>query len=748
MPTLQIAPGQLLGKYRAVEYIASGGFAEVWSGWDIEANRLVALKVIPYTVGDHDQRKNFGHEASLIAQLNHPNIVPLYAYGETTTAHYLVMRYIMGKSLHQVIEQEAMPVHTTLSLMKQVARALDYVHERNIAHRDFKPSNILLDVDSIPYLSDFGLARTVAENNIHSAAGTLLFMPPEQLLGGDLTVFADQYSFGIVLFRLLTGQMPLGGTASFGLHQLKTKLELPDIAAIKPEFPPEVNVILRRLTALEVTSRPTSLTATMDALADLLEAGDRTVNLTDSSQPSTVKARTSRQTEIDTLIQQHLPLWQQGEFVLSLTKFVWLDILIGDWMPRMDQDFCALMLRAALEYRQQTDKWWEACTDAAKKRACFHALEMPQVEVWTEALKRISAANWGADLTPAQLTKLGSRLLPENEHTALILDVLTNTYPHAKPSQPKATQWQPSTATDQATDPLRKLDTPLSTLANSDGVLSQRAAQLIGMMGRTQAFGALKTTEARLTAFERAGGLPASTPLGERIELTLQLVFQQLTRQYAEALQLYLWSALGTSSALGWLIYQLFRSTEVISSRRILNTLGISLLFGLLYGLATWIGQVFATRVVILPRWLRTVVATALGGIIFAVAAMFFQTLVYDDALDFSVALLSGILLVGGFVISINEAPWFKILAGATGTSLALLIPWNLYLYDGTRAPFIFDENKPNEAIILTVVAAMILSVTVTLGWQTVYARMRHRVARRNMIMQDQGRHSAETSSP
>src|SRR5262249_44995887 len=178
----------------------------------------------------------FGREAASIAQLQHPNIVALYDYGHTEDVWYLVTPYVIGVPLTSLVAKKPLEPMMLLAILRPVAEALDYIHAQQIVHRDLKPDNILIDTRNIPYLTDFGLARQLEDGTSqrHSRSGTPHYMPPEQLTGGEVTIYSDQFSFGIILFQLLTGQLPFEGKFALGMQQLKTPEKLPELHLIKP----------------------------------------------------------------------------------------------------------------------------------------------------------------------------------------------------------------------------------------------------------------------------------------------------------------------------------------------------------------------------------------------------------------------------------------------------------------------------------------------------------------------------------
>src|SRR5579864_4022652 len=206
---MQLASGIRLGSYEILAPIGAGGMGEVYKGRDTRLDRIVALKVA------HEQfSERFEREARAVAALNHPNICTLYDVGP----NYLVMEYIDGHRL-----AGPLPLEQALKYAGQICDALDAAHRKGIVHRDLKPANILVTKSGIKLL-DFGLAKlsrtaatggateTITLTKEHTMLGTLQYMAPEQLEGKDADARSDLFSFGLVLYEMLTGKRPFEGS--------------------------------------------------------------------------------------------------------------------------------------------------------------------------------------------------------------------------------------------------------------------------------------------------------------------------------------------------------------------------------------------------------------------------------------------------------------------------------------------------------------------------------------------------------
>ena len=203
-------------RYELEELVGTGGMSSVFRARDRLLERPVALKILhPHYVADPDYVERFRREARAVAQLAHPNIVTVIDRGEQDGRQFIVFEYIDGENLKQVVNREgALPVRDAVELTIQVARALGYAHERGIVHRDVKPQNVILNEDGRAKVTDFGIARSVDVDGFTqtgTVVGTSDYIAPEQAQGREVDAHTDVYSLGVVLYELLTGEVPFGG---------------------------------------------------------------------------------------------------------------------------------------------------------------------------------------------------------------------------------------------------------------------------------------------------------------------------------------------------------------------------------------------------------------------------------------------------------------------------------------------------------------------------------------------------------
>jgi len=254
--------GVEFGAYRIIDRIGRGGMADVWSARDKRLSRTVAIKTVARALSsDIDPIKLFEREAKTIARLEHPHILPIYEFGEYQGQLYIVMRYVSGGSLEALLQNGGLPLDDMLRLARLIAQALDYAHANQIVHLDLKPSNILLDSYQSPYLADFGLAAVIGPEGraINPGSGTLLYMAPEQLTSEKLDSRADVYAYCVMIYHMMTGQLPFDGAIPLAIRQLQTSENLPDIRELLPDMPPAITEILRHGTRLDIEKRAVSV---------------------------------------------------------------------------------------------------------------------------------------------------------------------------------------------------------------------------------------------------------------------------------------------------------------------------------------------------------------------------------------------------------------------------------------------------------------------------------------------------------
>lgn len=270
-----------LGPYTLFREIGRGGFATVYLARDEQKQRDVALKVLdPKLAGDPEFLKRFEQEFKLAARLDHPHIVKAFDYGEANGQFYIAMTLVRGFDLRtRIRETGALSVSQALHYAKQIADALDYAHAQGIIHRDVKSANILLNEDGNALLSDFGLMRAVEKSSYMTAysrsqefVGTAEYISPEQANGGETTARSDLYSFGVVVYEMLTGQVPFHSDNSVVLVRMHADNPPPNPLDLRNDLPPAlVNELLHAL-AKRPADRPAGAVVFVNAMQNALNA--------------------------------------------------------------------------------------------------------------------------------------------------------------------------------------------------------------------------------------------------------------------------------------------------------------------------------------------------------------------------------------------------------------------------------------------------------------------------------------------
>ena len=269
--------GDVLDGYRLDDVIGRGGMGTVYRATDLSLNKTVALKVVSADLGaDPKFVDRFRVEAQALGRLDHPGIVRVLAFREHDPLLVLVMEYVAGSSLAAFLSRHApLAPQRAVPLFQQMAAAVAHAHEAGVLHRDLKPSNILLTPDGQPKITDFGLARIVAEDarltSTHERAGTTAYMAPEQIRGlRQVGPAADLFALGLVFFEVLTGRLPyrLSGSA-FEIQQRILEATFPPPSQFVPSVPAALEELVIDLLCKDPSDRPAGMTAVADRLTAL-----------------------------------------------------------------------------------------------------------------------------------------------------------------------------------------------------------------------------------------------------------------------------------------------------------------------------------------------------------------------------------------------------------------------------------------------------------------------------------------------
>ena len=297
----------LQGRYRILEAIAQGGMGVVYRAERIGIERQVAIKFLHAFVGSHKEAvQRFEREAKAMSKLSHPHCVPVIDFGVHDEAPYIVMEYVQGRTLLDLIQNGLVAAPRTLNIVAQVLSGLAHAHGQGIIHRDIKPANIVLvevtGTGDHARILDFGLAKLIdgpgaSWSTAQTAVGTPSYMSPEQARGEEADARADQYAVGIMLHELLTGKKPFYGKDPFEVLKKHINSEPPPLSrAGGPTFSTQLEAVVRRTLAKQPGDRYASALELRDALGATPEAGELPRPFSSSpvlQAPASVEERTT-----------------------------------------------------------------------------------------------------------------------------------------------------------------------------------------------------------------------------------------------------------------------------------------------------------------------------------------------------------------------------------------------------------------------------------------------------------------------
>ena len=261
-PTIrrQMIGTSLNDRFRLDEKIGSGGMSTVYRAFDPTLERWVAIKVMHRDISeDPDQLERFRREARTVARLSHPHVVTVIDFGEDDGTPYIVLEYVEGETLKERIRRMGrLPVVEAVAYAIEIGRALSCAHSERLVHRDVKPQNVLIDMDGRGKVTDFGIARSLEAHGLTATGrvlGTTDYVSPEQALGKEVTEQSDVYSLGIVLFEMLTGEVPFRADSQVAVAMKHVREPMPDVQRRRPEVSASLAAVLEHATAKEIEHR-------------------------------------------------------------------------------------------------------------------------------------------------------------------------------------------------------------------------------------------------------------------------------------------------------------------------------------------------------------------------------------------------------------------------------------------------------------------------------------------------------------
>ncbi|MEI7907041.1 MAG: serine/threonine-protein kinase, partial [Bacteroidota bacterium] len=245
--------GQTIGQYTILEHIGEGGMGVVYKAQDTKLNRIVALKFLPHHLAKGTtEQSRFLQEAQAAGVLNHPNICVIHDVREEDGKQFIVMELVEGATIRETIQKGQIKIDTAIDYAIQIAEALEEAHSKGIVHRDIKADNIMINSKNQIKVMDFGLAKlkgSLKLTRTSSTVGTLAYMAPEQMQGGNVDPRSDIFAFGVLFFEMLSGRLPFRGEHEAAMMYSIINEDPETIQKYVPDAPAELNFLLK--TALE-----------------------------------------------------------------------------------------------------------------------------------------------------------------------------------------------------------------------------------------------------------------------------------------------------------------------------------------------------------------------------------------------------------------------------------------------------------------------------------------------------------------
>lgn len=382
-------------RYKIFKELGKGGMAIVYEAQDLLLDRKVALKMLrPEYVNDKDFVRRFRHEAKAVARLSHPNVVNIFDIGQDGKYHYLVMEDIEGRNLKDIIKEKGrLPISEALDISKQICSALVIAHKNNIIHCDIKPHNILITPDQQVKVTDFGIARAVTSSTMtitDTIVGSAHYFSPEQARGGEIKTRSDLYSLGIVLYEMLTGEVPFKGDSpiSVALKHIQETPKKPSL--INPELTPVVERLVMKAIAKDPEERFRNAGEMRENILQIIEKVkkkqiDKTViNKLDDTlvmKKAKVKAENERKYLSQNIEKKALPLWAKWAIGLSFITLIAVISILIFYQAYMDVPIVGVPDVIGMGYEEAKEEASLVGLHLEKQNEGVHHPEIPEGKI-------------------------------------------------------------------------------------------------------------------------------------------------------------------------------------------------------------------------------------------------------------------------------------------------------------------------------------------------------------------------------
>jgi serine/threonine-protein kinase len=459
--TESLLPNSSISHYRIVSKIGAGGMGEVYLAEDTKLDRQVALKILPQEFAqDSDRMNRFVREAKSASALNHPNIITIHEVGEVEGTHFIASEYIQGETLHTRLKQTPLDLRTTLDIAIQIASALNAAHKAGIIHRDIKPENVMIRPDGVVKILDFGIAKLStkrAEPTDEEAAtalkqqgtspgviiGTANYMSPEQARGKDVSAQSDIFSFGIVLYEMVTGQRAFTGENAVDVIGAILHKEPTPLNQLAPELPHEIeriiNKTLRKDPDVRYQTAGDLLTDLKDAKQELefQDKLERTVvpqsqrpntqtifpPATDGQRPSTLPTSSAE------FITQEVKKHKLGVMVGSLLVVALLGVGLWFFYFRVSAANKTISSIAVLPFQNKSsDADTDYLSDGLAESLIYRLSQLPNLKVSpTSAVMRYKGKELDAQLIAKELgvqAVMSGRMIQRGENLSISVELV------------------------------------------------------------------------------------------------------------------------------------------------------------------------------------------------------------------------------------------------------------------------------------------------------------------------------------